>query len=155
MCTYVLRNLSGRIGRRGQRIVGRGGWELVWNRGSGWVGHRSVRVHVLRVAVSVTACSQHCHGGPGQIGSPAVAQGGPRSRLPWLPYQVVLPRAGELDQRLTACASACLSPGEGCQGVWVQQRNADSSGTGLPIRCLPAWVGRRPTSRPKIQEHVF
>ena len=117
-----------------------------------------MRAHVLRVPVSVTACSQHCRGGPDRIGSPAVAQGGPRSRLPWLHCEVVLPRAGELGRRLTVCASASLSPGEGrqgCQGVCVQQRNADSSGAGLPIRCLPAWVGRCPTSRPKIQEHVF
>ena len=48
-----------------------------------------------------------------------------------------------------------LSRREGRQGVWVQQRKADSSGAGLPIRWLPAWEGRRTTSRPKIQEQVF
>ena len=48
-----------------------------------------------------------------------------------------------------------LSRREGRQGVWVQQRKADSSGAGLPIRWLPAWEGRRSTSRPKIQEQVF
>lgn len=41
MCTYILRNLSGRIGRRGQRIVGRGGWELVWEQRK-WVGRTPV-----------------------------------------------------------------------------------------------------------------
>lgn len=44
---------------------------------------------------------------------------------------------------------------EGRQGVWVQQRKADSGGAGLPIRWLPAWVGRHSSSRPKIQEQVF
>lgn len=54
-----------------------------------------MRAHVLPCS-SVTACSQHCRGGPGRVGSPAVAQGGPCSRLPWLPCEVVMPRAGEL-----------------------------------------------------------
>ena len=42
MCIYVLRNLSVRIGERGQRIMGRGGWELVCEQIK-WVGSTAVR----------------------------------------------------------------------------------------------------------------
>lgn len=85
MRIYVLRNLSVRIGEIGQRIMGRGGWELVCEQIK-WVGSTAVRE-----SKCVPCSSQFQSMQPllplatGRTESPPVAQEGPRSRLPGLP----------------------------------------------------------------------
>lgn len=80
---------------------------------SGWVVPWYVRASMCHVPVSFKTCSHYCHVATGRIESSPVAQEGPHCRLPWLPREVVMPHAGDLDRRLKVYASAPLLPGEG------------------------------------------
>lgn len=129
MRIYVLRNLSVRTGEIGQRIMGRGGWELVCEQIK-WVGSTAVReskcVPCSSQFQSMQPLLPRCHW---QDREPPCSPGGTPQQAAWAALWVLTPRAGDSGRWLTVCASAPLSPGEGqvgCPGVRVVRESGFS-----------------------------